>query len=111
MQNFIFISPNFPTNYWQFCRELKNNGLNVLGTAPNLDHFGDINEMVLHRLTTVQASQLGLRDHRRKIAEVSIAERLGKLSTRPALDAPRVHTPNAHEYRNVSFHGSRPGSV
>lgn len=31
MNNFIFISPNFPTNYWQFCRELKNNGLNVLG--------------------------------------------------------------------------------
>ena len=27
----IFISPNFPTNYWQFCRELKNNGMNVLG--------------------------------------------------------------------------------
>ena len=24
MKNFIFISPNFPTNYWQFCRELKN---------------------------------------------------------------------------------------
>ena len=31
MKNFIFISPNFPTNYWMFCRELKNNGLNVLG--------------------------------------------------------------------------------
>ncbi|MCD7818110.1 MAG: ATP-grasp domain-containing protein, partial [Lachnospiraceae bacterium] len=31
MQNFIFISPNFPTNYWLFCRELKKNGLNVLG--------------------------------------------------------------------------------
>lgn len=31
MKNFIFISPNFPTNYWQFCKELKNNGLNVLG--------------------------------------------------------------------------------
>ncbi len=31
MKNFIFISPNFPTNYWQFCRELKKNGLNVLG--------------------------------------------------------------------------------
>ena len=31
MKNFIFISPNFPTNYWQFCRELKNNGINVLG--------------------------------------------------------------------------------
>ena len=31
MKNFIFLSPNFPTNYWQFCRELKRNGLNVLG--------------------------------------------------------------------------------
>ena len=31
MKNFIFISPNFPTNYWQFCQELKNNGMNVLG--------------------------------------------------------------------------------
>ena len=31
MKNFIFISPHVPTNYWQFCRELKNNGLNVLG--------------------------------------------------------------------------------
>ncbi|MCD8397279.1 MAG: carbamoylphosphate synthase large subunit [Lachnospiraceae bacterium] len=31
MKNFIFISPNFPSNYWIFCRELKKNGLNVLG--------------------------------------------------------------------------------
>jgi len=31
MKNFVFISPNFPTNYWQFCLELRNNGLNVLG--------------------------------------------------------------------------------
>ena len=31
MKNFVFISPNFPTNYWQFCRELKDNGMNVLG--------------------------------------------------------------------------------
>ena len=31
MKNIICISPNFPTNYWQFCRELKNNGMNVLG--------------------------------------------------------------------------------
>ena len=33
MKNFVFISPNFPTNYWQFCRELKNNGLRVLGVG------------------------------------------------------------------------------
>ena len=31
MKNIIFISPNFPTNYWMFCLELKNNGMNVLG--------------------------------------------------------------------------------
>ncbi|MGM9662661.1 MAG: acetyl-CoA carboxylase biotin carboxylase subunit family protein [Oscillospiraceae bacterium] len=33
MKNVVFISPNFPTNYWQFCRELKNNGMNVLGVG------------------------------------------------------------------------------
>ncbi len=31
MKNFIFISPNFPTSYWMFCKELKKNGLRVLG--------------------------------------------------------------------------------
>ena len=31
MKNFIFISPNFPLTYWRFCKELKNNGLRVLG--------------------------------------------------------------------------------
>ena len=31
MKNFLFISPNFPDSYWQFCRELKNNGMRVLG--------------------------------------------------------------------------------
>ncbi len=31
MKNFIFISPNFPATYWRFCRELKNNGMRVLG--------------------------------------------------------------------------------
>ena len=31
MQNFVYISPNFPDNHWNFCRRLKENGLNVLG--------------------------------------------------------------------------------
>ncbi len=31
MKNVIFISPNFPANYWLFCRELRANGMNVLG--------------------------------------------------------------------------------
>lgn len=29
--NFIFISPNFPNNYWNFCDRLRRNGVNVLG--------------------------------------------------------------------------------
>ena len=31
MKNFVFISPNFPMTYWRFCRELRNNGMRVLG--------------------------------------------------------------------------------
>ncbi len=31
MKNFVFISPNFPMTYWKFCRELRNNGMRVLG--------------------------------------------------------------------------------
>ena len=31
MKNFVFLSPNFPTNYWKFCKELKENGMRVLG--------------------------------------------------------------------------------
>ena len=31
MKNFVFISPNFPVTYWNFCAELKRNGLRVLG--------------------------------------------------------------------------------
>ena len=31
MKNAIFMSPNFPENYWQFCHELAYNGVNVLG--------------------------------------------------------------------------------
>ena len=29
--NFIFISPQFPKHYWNFCDRLKRNGVNVLG--------------------------------------------------------------------------------
>ena len=33
MKNVVFISPNFPVNYWQFCRELRFDGVNVLGVG------------------------------------------------------------------------------
>ena len=31
--NFLFISPNFPHTYWQFCDRLRKNGINVLGVG------------------------------------------------------------------------------
>ena len=31
MRNFVFLSPNFPDNYWRFCRALRQDGFNVLG--------------------------------------------------------------------------------
>ena len=46
MKNVVFISPNFPTNYWQFCRELRHNGLNVLGIgeAPYDELTGELQD-------------------------------------------------------------------
>ena len=31
MKNFVFLSPNFPETYWMFCRQLKDNGMRMLG--------------------------------------------------------------------------------
>lgn len=31
LMNFVFISPQFPKHYWNFCDRLKKNGVNVLG--------------------------------------------------------------------------------
>ncbi len=44
MKNFIFISPNFPENYWHFCRHLKDNGFNVLGIG-DCDYFNLLPEL------------------------------------------------------------------
>ena len=44
MNNFVFISPNFPDTYWRFCRELKNNGFNVLGIGDS-EYFELPNEL------------------------------------------------------------------
>ena len=49
MKNIIFISPNFPTNYWIFCRELKNNGMNVLGIGD--EPYDDLSQDLQDSLT------------------------------------------------------------
>lgn len=34
--NFIFVSPQFPHTYWNFCAKLRENGVNVLGIGDSL---------------------------------------------------------------------------
>ena len=47
--NFVFISPNFPHTYWQFCERLKRNGVNVLGIG-DCD-YGALEEPLKRALT------------------------------------------------------------
>ena len=55
--NFIYISPQFPRTYWNFCDRLKRNGIRVLGigdtayeqlsneTRSALDEYYYVNDM------------------------------------------------------------------
>ena len=47
--NFIFVSPHFPKTYYRFCKELKNNGVNVLGIAS--DEYNNLSNELKDSLT------------------------------------------------------------
>ena len=47
--NFIFVSPHFPKTYYRFCKELKNNGVNVLGIAS--DEYNNLSNELKESLT------------------------------------------------------------
>lgn len=47
--NFIFISPNFPHTYWEFCQRLKQNGVTVLGIADT--PYGELDKHLKETLT------------------------------------------------------------
>ena len=49
MKNFIMISPNFPSTYWQFARALKNVGFRVLAIADC--GYNDLHEEVKRSIT------------------------------------------------------------
>lgn len=46
--NFVFISPAFPTNYYNFCDRLKRNGVNVLGIGDT--PYNELDERVKNSL-------------------------------------------------------------
>ncbi len=47
--NFVFISPQFPKSYWNFCDRLARNGVNVLGIGDS--PFEEIPQELKHCLT------------------------------------------------------------
>ena len=47
--NFIFISPQFPKTYWNFCDRLKRNGINVLGIGDS--PYDELSEELKNSLT------------------------------------------------------------
>jgi len=47
--SFIFISPAFPKNYYNFCNRLKRNGVNVLGIGDT--PYNELNDNVKNSLT------------------------------------------------------------
>ena len=47
--NFIFISPAFPKNYYNFCDRLKKNNVNVLGIGDT--PYNELNQNVKNSLT------------------------------------------------------------
>jgi hypothetical protein len=47
--NLVFISPNFPTYYWNFCKSLRERGVTVLGVgdAPYDDLVNETKESLV----------------------------------------------------------------
>ena len=54
-----------------------------LRAAADLDHFGDLNEMVLDALGAVETGGSGLLDNLLEIAVIGVAENLGEVSAGP----------------------------
>ena len=52
--NLVFISPNFPTYYWNFCKSLRERGVTVLGIgdAPYDDLVSETRESLVCLLYT-----------------------------------------------------------
>lgn len=49
MKNFVFVSPDFPENYWRFCSNLKADGVNVLGIGDR--PYNELSQNLINSLT------------------------------------------------------------
>ena len=56
MTNFIYLSPNFPENHWNFCHHLKQNGLNVLGISCLTNYAAGVTENPLNHQEVIETA-------------------------------------------------------
>ena len=78
----------------------------TLGTATDLDHFGDVNEMVLYALAAVETGGAGLLHHGFKIAVVVITEHAGEVAAGPEFVARRIRAADGFKGSDVVIHKS-----
>jgi hypothetical protein len=76
-----------------------------MGAAADLDHFGDLNEMVVHALAAVEAGGAGGFDDGLEVAIVGVAEHLGEVAARPVFVARRVGPADGFKRGDFLAHG------
>lgn len=76
----------------------------ALGTLADLDHIGDLNEMIVHALAAVEAGGASGFDDGLEIAIVGVAEHLGEVAARPVFVARRVGAADGFKWRDFLAH-------
>jgi hypothetical protein len=69
---------------------------------PDLDHFGDVNEMILDAPAAVEAGGAGFLHDLREIPAVVVSEHCGEITARPELTARVVGAADALKRRHVA---------
>lgn len=77
----------------------RHHGLELaLRSAADLDHFGDLNEMVLHPLAAVETGGAGGLDDGLEIPIIGVIEHFGEVPAGPELVARRVGAEDGREW-------------
>ena len=77
----------------------------TLSTFADLDHFGDINEMILQSLAAVETGGLSLGDDGFKVPVIGVAEHTGEVAAGPVFVACRVRPADGFKRGDFVTHG------
>ena len=77
----------------------------TLGTAADPDHFGDLNEMVVHALAAVETGGAGGLDDGLEIPVIRVAQHLGEVPTGPEFIARRIGAADGFKGGDFFAHG------